>query len=223
MNCDTCQALLETRLAEGLDKPTPAAVQAHLDNCSGCRRGWQLDLRVYRTLYDNPPPAVPAGFPQRTFAHVYAAERRRHWQIVTTWALTATLVLGIGIGIGLQRLVPGNTGYVVNHGEVILRGDADTTVQLAFNAGNAIRNVRFTVSLPQGVEIEGHPGEHRISWLGELKKGRNLLDLHVMAHAGAHGVLTADLRHGDSEKTFRVPLRSTQPESLWHRLRRTLT
>ena len=223
MNCDTCNTLLAICLAGDMEDQPPPAVRAHLEACSGCRRDWQVNRRLSRALHDTLPPAVPAGFSQRVLTNVYAADQRRHRRSAAIWAIAATFVLGIGVGLGIQRLAPENAGYLVNNGGIILRSDADTTVRLAFNAGNTIRDVRFTVSLPQGIEIEGHPGERRVSWLGELKKGRNLLNLRVIAHAGARGILVADLRHGSSEKTFRVPLQSAQHESLWHRLRRTLT
>ena len=62
----------------------------------------------------------------------------------------------------------------------------------------------MTVVLPEGVEVDGFPGQREIVWMTSLKEGRNVLPLTLLATSPVGGELLATLRHENDDKTFRV-------------------
>jgi hypothetical protein len=78
------------------------------------------------------------------------------------------------------------------------------TVNLLFTSRTPVDDVRFTVDLPAGIEVNGKPDVRRISWSSPLAAGDNLLPLDLVARAGGGGQLAARLQHGSSHKTFVV-------------------
>jgi hypothetical protein len=80
------------------------------------------------------------------------------------------------------------------------------TVNLLFTSRTPLADVRFTVDLPTGIELNGKTGVRRIAWSAPLAAGDNLLPLTLVARAGKGGQLAARLQHGSSHKTFVVDL-----------------
>jgi hypothetical protein len=60
------------------------------------------------------------------------------------------------------------------------------------------------VELPSGIELIGHPGERRVQWRTQLAPGNNIVPLTLVAPAPAAGQIIARLKHGRSEKVFRI-------------------
>lgn len=80
------------------------------------------------------------------------------------------------------------------------------TVNLLFTSRTQLDDVRFTVDLPVGIEVNGRAGVRRISWSAPLAVGDNLLPLALVARAGGGGQLAAVLQYGGSHKTFVVDI-----------------
>ena len=78
------------------------------------------------------------------------------------------------------------------------------TVNLMFSSATALESATLTVSLPDGVELAGFPGQREISWETSLKKGRNLLPLKLIALTPVGGELLARLEHDDRDRIFRL-------------------
>ena len=78
------------------------------------------------------------------------------------------------------------------------------TVNLVFTSRTQLDDVRFTVDLPAGIEVNDRAGVRRISWSAPLAAGNNLLPLTLVARAGGGGQLAAVLQYGGSHKTFVV-------------------
>ena len=62
----------------------------------------------------------------------------------------------------------------------------------------------LTVSLPDGIELAGFPGQREITWETSLREGRNLLPLTLVALTPTGGELLARLEHDDRDRTFRL-------------------
>ena len=78
------------------------------------------------------------------------------------------------------------------------------TVRLVFAAEKPLADATMTVTLPDGVELEGFPGEHEIQWETSLAEGRNLLPLTLIAKTPAGGEMRARLEHDSRDREFRV-------------------
>lgn len=213
MNCKFCQRLLDSCPA---GEP-PAPLRAHLATCMVCRRYWRRQQQVRKTLASFPAPVPPPDFAQRVLRATFTGIQHRRRRTLAAWGLAASLVLTLGISLGVARFGTPNPGYRVSGDELLLPSDTATTVQLAFDAGDTLHHVQFTLALPEGVEVPGYPQARHLRWQGELRKGRNLIRLPMIAHAGTHGALVAHLHHGASERTFRLLLSSVPRDPFWRR------
>jgi hypothetical protein len=62
----------------------------------------------------------------------------------------------------------------------------------------------LTVTLPEGIELAGFPGQREITWETSLVEGRNLLPLELVALTAAGGEVLARLEHDNRGRTFRL-------------------
>jgi anti-sigma factor RsiW len=100
MRCEQVKALLNDYLEGGLSPSVRQSVQAHLDGCAVCRREWQFQRGIWRSLSRMPAPDAPADLHARIMTHVRAHQRvqaqRQQW-LVWRWvgaaAVAATLFL----------------------------------------------------------------------------------------------------------------------------------
>jgi hypothetical protein len=82
--------------------------------------------------------------------------------------------------------------------------EQEQTVRLVFASATALDSAMLTVSLPEGIELAGFPGQREITWETSLQKGKNLLPLTLVALTPAGGELLATLEHDDRDRTFRL-------------------
>ncbi len=78
------------------------------------------------------------------------------------------------------------------------------TVNLVFASAAPLAAATLTVTLPDGIELDGFPGQREITWETSLSEGRNLLPLTLVALTPAGGELLARLEHEDRNRTFRL-------------------
>lgn len=81
------------------------------------------------------------------------------------------------------------------------------TVNLVFSSVEALDAATLTVSLPDGVELAGFPGQREITWETNLNEGKNLLPLKLIALTPTGGEVLARLQHNDRDRTFRLRVR----------------
>jgi hypothetical protein len=62
----------------------------------------------------------------------------------------------------------------------------------------------LTVTLPDGIELAGFPGQREIAWQTSLVEGKNFLPLELIALTPAGGEVLARLEHDDRDRTFRL-------------------
>ncbi len=208
MNCTRTRLLLEEQIDGSLEHLAEAALAEHLRGCEDCtlERGAMRALQAQ--LAALPIAPARAGFADRVLAAAHAAQpavqpaapRSR----VPAWlggALAASLLLATGIWFGRQSLPEGMAVAV-----------ADQPVRLVFRSEDALAGVTIELTLPEGVELDGYPGQRHLVWQSDIQAGPNLLELPVLVH-GSGGVLTATLNHGSERREFAVRVVPAAPEN----------
>ncbi len=128
--------------------------------------------------------------------------RRRYWLSGFGSALAAGLAL---FAVTLFLLQPQNpVDSPSGIPAIAMTLEEVRTVNLVFASASDLVDASFTVSLPDGVFLQGFEGQQEITWLTSLSEGRNVLPLKLIATTPAGGELLATLRHEDDDKVFRL-------------------
>lgn len=162
------------------------------------------DRPLLDLLKDYPMQEAHTGFYDQALmraTHEGSRRQRNRW-LMTGFgsAVAAGLVLAYVSGVFLaaptdpETDIPGVTMTLAE----------PQTVNLVFSSNEALDNATLTVSLPDGVELAGFPGQREISWVTSLSVGKNLLPLKLIALTPTGGVVLARLEHDDRNRTFRL-------------------
>ena len=157
-------------------------------------------------LKDYPVPEAEAGFYDRALVravHKGSRRQRNRWMLagfgsaiaagLAIWVITAMLMTTPQLP-DAEPAIPG----------VTIAMEQEHTVRLVFSSAEALDSATLTVSLPDGIELAGFPGQREITWETSLQEGRNLLPLTLVALTPAGGELLARLEHKDRNRTFRL-------------------
>lgn len=157
-------------------------------------------------LRDYPVPQAAAGFYDRALVravHKGSRRQRNRWMLagfgsaiaagLAIWVITSVLMTAPQLPDATPT-IPG----------VTIAMEQERTVRLVFSSAIALDSATLTVSLPQGIELAGFPGQREITWETSLEEGKNLLPLTLIALAPAGGELLARLEHNDRNRTFRL-------------------
>lgn len=164
------------------------------------------EREVLELLRDYPMATADAGFYDRALAratHEGSRRQRNRW-IMTGFgsAVAAGLVLWFVSGIFLSTPdVPQPDNRIPG---VAMTLEAPRTVNLVFASASALEAATLTVTLPDGIELAGFPGQREITWQTSLMEGKNLLPLELIALTPAGGEVLARLEHDDRNRTFRL-------------------
>ena len=164
------------------------------------------EQELLELLRDYPVPEADAGFYDRALVravHKGSKRQRNRWMLagfgsaiaagLAIWVITATLMT-TPQAPDAEPTIPG----------VTIAMEQEHTVRLVFASAEALDSATLTVSLPEGIELAGFPGQREITWETSLREGRNLLPLTLIALTPAGGELLARLEHKDRNRTFRL-------------------
>lgn len=164
------------------------------------------EQELLELLKDYPVPEAQAGFYDQALvqaAHQGTQRQRNRWLMtgfgsaiaagLAIWVITAMLMTTPQVP-GVDPAIPG----------VTIALEQEQTVRLVFASATALDSATLTVSLPEGIELAGFPGQREITWETSLQEGKNLLPLTLIALTPAGGELLATLEHDDRNRTFRL-------------------
>ena len=164
------------------------------------------EQELLELLKDYPVPEAQAGFYDQALvqaAHRGTQRQRNRWLMtgfgsaiaagLAIWVITAMLMTAPQIP-DADSAIPG----------VTIALEQEQTVRLVFASAMALDSATLTVSLPEGIELAGFPGQREITWETSLQEGKNLLPLTLIALTPAGGELLARLEHKDRNRTFRL-------------------
>jgi hypothetical protein len=166
----------------------------------------QEEQELLQLLKDYPAPEADAGFYDRALVravHKGSRRQRNRWMLagfgsaiaagLAIWVITSMLMTTPQLP-DAEPAIPG----------VTIAMEQEHTVRLVFASAEALDSATLTVSLPEGIELAGFPGQREITWETSLKEGKNLLPLTLVALTPAGGELLARLEHKDRNRTFRL-------------------
>jgi hypothetical protein len=195
-----------------LDEAELARLRGHLDNCRQCRSYDRQMQAVVDCLKDlgsgqHDLDSARAGFLlENAYQRYRMAARGRQ-------AMAATLLAGFIGGVLFWAAIGGvrnESSYpVFSHTRTIsLPVEGVKNISLAIDSDRALAEVTFTVELPDGVELDGYPGQRRLSWQGPLQEGLNRLTLPLLTHRQAReGVLKARIEYAGGGRELVLPLK----------------
>ncbi len=189
-----------------LDDAEMAGFQGHVESCASCQQTLKSAQRLHGLLKDYPVPMRDAAYFDQALAkatRVGTGHQRNRW-IMTGFggAIAAGLIAWL-IG-GMLLKTPGRPDSDASIPGVAMTLEVPRTVNLVFSSATELDDAVLTVSLPQGVEIEGFAGQREITWITSLKAGKNILPLTLIATTPHGGELLARLEHDDRDRTFRI-------------------
>ena len=157
-------------------------------------------------LKEYPVPEAEAGFYDRALiraVHKGSRRQRNRWMLagfgsaiaagLAIWVVTAMLMTTPQLP-DAEPTIPG----------VTIAMQQEHTVRLVFSSAQALDSATLTVSLPDGIELAGFPGQREIPWQTSLQEGKNLLPLTLIALTPSGGEVLARLEHKDRNRTFRL-------------------
>ena len=164
------------------------------------------DQEILELLKDYPMADASAGFYDQALARATHEGTRRQRN---RWVMTG---FGSAIAAGVVLWLIG--GFFLTTPDVPMP-DADIpgiamtleeprTVNLMFAAASALDDATLTVTLPDGIELAGFPGQREISWQTSLVEGKNYLPLELIALTPTGGEVLARLEHDNRGRTFRL-------------------
>jgi hypothetical protein len=164
------------------------------------------DQEVLELLQDYPAPAPDEGFLERALVratHEGFRRQRNRWMMTGFGAAVAATIMAWVIG-GMLLGEPQLPGAKAAIPGVTIALAEPRTVNLVFASATALDSATLTVTLPDGIELDGFPGQREITWETSLSEGKNLLPLTLVAVARTRGELLARLEHDDRDRTFRL-------------------
>ncbi len=164
------------------------------------------DQEILELLKDYPMTEASAGFYDQALAratHEGTRRQRNRW-IMTGFgsALAAGVVLWLLGGFFLTT--PDVPAPAADIPGVAMMLEEPRTVNLVFASANALDDATLTVTLPDGIELAGFPGQREISWQTSLVEGKNYLPLELIALTPTGGEVLARLQHDNRGRTFRL-------------------
>ena len=151
-------------------------------------------------------PQADTGFFNHALAratHVGSSRQRNRW-LMTGFGSAVAAGVAVWLISGMLMTAPQMPDVDASIPGITVTLAEPRTVNLIFSSATALESATLTVSLPDGIELAGFPGQREISWKTSLQVGRNLLPLKLIALTPVGGELLARLEHDDRNRVFRL-------------------
>lgn len=206
MNCNNVKSLLDDYLDNDLSLPQRTGIDSHLANCVTCQGELEARKRLLTQLRGLPEPAIRSGFQRQAFQHACRARESNRSAFVLGFSSAIAAGLLIWFGLAWWQTQPPSS--VVQLPTVVLQVEQPRDIRLVFHAGQDLKPVDFTLHLPPGVLLQGHPPRQEISWQDRLSRGKNVLNLVLTASGRVDGEVVAVIGYQGHQRRFLVPLKA---------------
>jgi len=171
----------------------------------------QQDQALLALLKAYPAPETTEAFYDQALAratHEGARRQRNRWVMAGFGSAMAAGIALWFIG-GFFMTTPDVPVAEPGIPGITMTLEEPRTINLVFASARALDSANLTVTLPDGIELAGFPGQREISWRTSLKEGKNLLPLELVAVSAVGGEVLARLEHNDRDRTFRLRIEVT--------------
>lgn len=209
MNCEHTLSNLDDYVDGSIGTEQHDAIASHVAECTSCQSVIEREQDLRGLLKDYPMPNATSTFFDQALVratHVGTRQQRNRW-LATGFGSAIAAGLAVWVVSGLLLMnpeLPGGADLAIP--DVSMALEEPRTVNLVFSSATAMDGAVLTVSLPDGIELAGFPGQREITWETRLNEGRNLLPLTLIALTPTGGELLARLEHNDRGRTFRLQL-----------------
>lgn len=203
MNCKDFDDFLDHYLDGLLDAEISLAIEAHAADCDRCRKlrdeARALQWQLANLDAESPSPDLQ----QRVWQPLREQEARR--AASRRW-MSPALTAGFVLALLLMAVLPDPSSKVPT---VQLALMEEKQLQLMFTSDEAVAGAAFTIELPARVQFPGYPERQQVSWNANLKQGKNLLRLPIVAAGDVDDLMIARIRTANWEQVFELRLSTT--------------
>ncbi|MFV1982822.1 MAG: zf-HC2 domain-containing protein [Thiohalomonadales bacterium] len=239
MKCNELQQRLDDYLDGDLDTILVSMLEQHISACESCNYAVEQSKLVQselKQIFSSQSTGIQ--IPSNEFiscafekvrAHYPEKQAGNRWTGIgvktgfatalaagfALWAILSTFILpGMNSGNEPTNLATSSpTSTIVSKISTLnLKIDETRVVRLAIDTLDDFDNVTLSVVLPKNVELEGHKNKRKISWDTKLAKGNNILRIPLKAIKYGQGDFIARITHNGKVKTFKLLLKSTEPD-----------
>ncbi|MEJ2572470.1 MAG: zf-HC2 domain-containing protein [Gammaproteobacteria bacterium] len=203
MRCETTTQYLNDFLDGGLDQPQLQEIQSHIDECEACHGLVQREQGLRAALRGLPAPELRPDFLRSALA---VASQRHERRARRRAALGGAIAAGFALFVVANLLVMTPVNKPGPVPQITLAQGQLREIKLVFDSKTNVDGATFIVKLPGHVALKGFPHRHSISWKGQLKQGKNLLVLPVMATGPVEGDLVTWIEHAENKKAFHLAI-----------------
>ena len=217
MKCNDAKYMLDDYLGNALSIPEREQLIRHTESCAGCHKELRALELLQSALRDMPVEPAREFFARQVLRNATGKQHRSpgfmHWFGA---GFAGAMVAGLVLWGVVATFQPWQSPAPVAAFSIAL--NQQRSISLAFNAPKDVQGVTVSIDLPEQFEVLGHEGRRKLTWKTDLKKGRNILRLPVIAKARGKGTMVARLSRKQQVKTLHILLATETPDLSQYRI-----
>lgn len=203
MNCHECISHQDDYLDNQLDHDVHDAMTKHIATCPDCQSMMRQNRELLQGLRNVDAPAPSPGFLKLAMENAVRVDRqRRHKKWFRQFAAVAAMVCLVVLGS--LKFSPMLTRDTIQSSGIVLSLHESREVILLVQSAQALDGATITIELPPQLMLANNPGLREFSWQADVKEGKNLIPLPLVASAAGMVTVTARIEHDNQVKTMRM-------------------
>ncbi|MCB2183745.1 MAG: zf-HC2 domain-containing protein [Desulfobulbaceae bacterium] len=218
MNCNNAREYLDDYFDGMLDKDSKDEVLHHIIGCVSCHSVFENEKQLREMLHSLPAPVPSTDFKNKVVRRAISeAQSIGRFRAALSFGggLAAAIALWVLVSLSGNILPGGEKQNSDILADMTLEVQRQTTIKMVFNAPHDMLHSQVTLQVPLNLEIVGFPGQREISWNTDLLKGKNLLEVPVVAKkAGQADLITfIDYQNKKKKLTLTTQIQETIQKS----------
>jgi len=222
MKCNQVLENLNDYIDDYLGEPLKQALTIHINQCSSCSAKIKQAFNLKQRLAQLPAAPQPDElFTQRIIKQRRARQNRQDsqqhnikWFLGGAGSAAAAVLLAWLSGVmdnpaSIDFAQQSNTNTYV-----VTSLNTPQTINLLFHSDRTLSDVKFSIIVPQTVDVEGFSGQRQIVWQWRLNKGDNLLAIPIIVRNSAVNEFILALEHNNEKREFKVKVDTSKIDKL---------